>query len=140
MANAGNTIVGPEDAVMLNARTRTLNLTLLGEVRSVKFAQPLLKGSQLLSTATVLALSPSQAGMNTGFTAGDLTTADRLQIWLGDTTPTTAGYTTYFYQAGSATGNFWSSTSGADASSSPLLKAFRGVFIISTNGGTQWVR
>jgi protocatechuate 3,4-dioxygenase beta subunit len=140
MANAGSTIVGPSDAVMLNARTRTLNLTLLGEVRGTKFAQPLLKGSQLLSTATALSLSPAQAGMVTGFTAGDLTTADRLQVWLGDTTPTSAGYTTYFYQAGNAAGNFWSSTSGTDASSSPLLKAFRGVFIISTNGGTQWVR
>ena len=140
LTDAGSTIVGPSDAVMLQARTRALGLTLCGEVRTTKFALPLTKGSQLLGTGSALALSPTQAGMDgsTGFIAGDLTTADRLQIWSGDTSPATTGYLNYFYQEGSATGNFWSDSTGTDTTSSPLLKAFRGNFIISAQGNTQW--
>ncbi len=75
-------------------------------------------------------------------TAGiDAASADRIRIWLGDTTTSATGYDNHFLQLTTGAAQ-WTNESGAPQTSenaTALFEAFRATFFMSTNGAAAHV-
>jgi hypothetical protein len=69
------------------------------------------------------------------FTASaEPTTADRLRLWIGDTTPGASGYVSYYLKQ-TASGTQWTPESGEAPTSqneAPLFQPFRATFLKTT--------
>lgn len=131
MADAGGTVFGPLDGVMVSPRTASVSVTYAGGVRSWKTSLPLRAGAQMLGTGYPLALSPAGRNMVAadGFAAGDA-----FRLWLGDNT-VDASYANFTFQAPAS----WLATDGSDASATKLFNPFRAAWFISAQGSTSWV-
>ncbi|MDB6076144.1 MAG: putative hemagglutinin-related autotransporter protein, partial [Verrucomicrobiaceae bacterium] len=141
LADAGGLMVGPADGVVVNPRQAPVRVTLMGEVRAWKFAVPLRAGAQLIGAGYPLALSAADRGMDgaAGFIAAtDSTSADRVQIWVGDTNPGSAAYTSYFYRQAGNLGSLWSGPETQDATTTKVFEAFRASYLISGAGTSGW--
>ena len=97
---------------------------------------PLKAENQLIGTGYATAKSPVQRGLNTpAFTASaEPTTADRLRLWIGDTTPGASGYVSYYLKQ-TASGTQWTPESGEAPTSqneAPLFQPFRATFLKTT--------
>ena len=101
LADAGATVVGPADAVIVQPRTAPVSGLFIGEVRSWKFVVSLLKGSQFVGGGFPVAQSPADRAMTTSF-AGTIETSDRIQLWKGDSTAGATGYDSYHASAAGA--------------------------------------
>jgi hypothetical protein len=142
MTDAGNTIVGPMDAMLVQPRSAPVSLMLVGEAPSGKRALPLVAGSQLISSGFATAMSPHSLGMTpaAGFAASsDAASADRIQIWLGDATQGATGYQSCFLRDAANLGTYWSDDGGADVTNTNIVEAFHGVFILSNTGNANWM-
>ena len=134
-ADTGSRILEPGEGLVVQPRTAPVILTLVGEVRSGKFARPLVSGTQLIGNGYPAAMSPADKGMSAanGFAASaSPASADRLRVWRGDAEPGVSGYVSHFLlQSGSAA--FWTKEGDAatpDESSSDLFGAWRAVFLV----------
>ena len=143
LADAGVTVIGPAEGVMVNPREAPVTLTVVGEVRSWKFAAPLHSGAQLVGSGYPMALTVADRGMDgtAGFTAGaNSTTSDQVRVWSGDNVPGQASYTTYFYRQTGGLGRFWSTSSAEDVSASKIFEAYRASYLISVEGNPGWLQ
>jgi hypothetical protein len=140
LADAGATLVGPADAVIVQSRTGAVSVLHIGQVRSWKFAVSLIKGGQFIGAGFPIAQSPADRAMTHGFTAdSEAANADRLQLWKGDATQGATGYDSYHAQP-AGQGSFWTSDGLDDVTSTKLFGAFKGAFVISVDGGAGWVQ
>ena len=143
LADAGLTVIGPAEGVMVNPRQAPVTLTLVGAVRGWKFAAPLHSGAQLAGSGYPMALTVADRGMDgaAGFTAGvDSMTADQVRVWAGDKAPGLASYITYFYRQTEGLGSFWSTSSAQDASTTKIFEAYRASYLISIEGNPGWLQ
>jgi uncharacterized protein (TIGR02597 family) len=126
-------ILSPGQGLLIQPRTQALTLPVAGQVRTTAFVMPLKAGNQLTGTGYPFAQSPVQRGLNTpAFTASaEPTTADRLRLWIGDTTPGASGYVSYYLKQ-TASGPQWTPESGEAPTSqneAPLFQPFRATFL-----------
>ena len=144
LADAGGTIIGPADGVMVHPRSGPVSVTLVGEVRAWKFAVPLRAGPQLVGAGYPLDLSPADKAMDAadGFTAGaSASVADSIRLWSGDSTPGSTAYSSCFYQQGGVGVGFWSAgTPPQDVTHSKLFAAFRAAYLTSIASNPGWVQ
>jgi hypothetical protein len=129
-------ILSPGQGLLIQPRTQALTLPVAGQVRTTAFVMPLKAGNQLTGTGYPFAQSPVQRGLNTpAFTASaEPTTADRLRLWIGDTTPGASGYVSYYLKQ-TASGPQWTPESGEAPTSqneAPLFQPFRATFLKTT--------
>jgi hypothetical protein len=116
LSNADATIIAPGSGVLFKSALSTArNLFLTGRVRTTPFAIRVSEGNQFLTAPWPLAASPNSLAMLTGFLAStNPNTADTLQLWKGDTTPGSSGYTGLWLFKNNATGTAsWSYTTDA---------------------------
>ena len=74
-----------------------------------------------------------------GFAAStEVDSADRIRIFVGDTTPGQTAYINYYFKRGSAAANWSNETDNTEADSAPLFDAFRAAFIVTTDGAPEW--
>jgi hypothetical protein len=116
LTNADATIITPGSGVLFKPALSTpRNLFITGRVRTTPFAIRVAEGNQFLTAPWPLAASPNSLAMLTGFLAStNPNTADTLQLWKGDATPGSSGYTGLWLFKNSLTGTAsWSYTSDA---------------------------
>ena len=135
LADAGATIVGPLEGLMVNRRGAAVNVTYTGSVRSWKVSQPLHSGAQLMGSGYPLALSPNDRAMNG---ASGFAPSDSFRLWLGDSSAS-ATYAAYTFQQAAGLGSFWSADDGHDVSAAKLFDVYRAAWIISGTGGMEWI-
>jgi hypothetical protein len=129
-------ILSPGQGLLIQPRTQAITLPVTGQVRTTAFVLPLKAENQLIGTGYATAKSPVQRGLNTpAFTASaEPTTADRLRLWIGDTTPGASGYVSYYLKQ-TASGTQWTPESGEAPTSqneAPLFQPFRATFLKTT--------
>ena len=134
LADAGTTVVGPLEGLMVNRRGLAVNVTYTGSVRAWKVGHPLHSGAQLMGSGYPLALSPNDRAMNgsNGFAA-----SDSFRLWLGDSSAS-ATYAAYTFQLTAGLGSLWTADDGHDVSAIKLFDAYRAAWIISGAGGVEW--
>ncbi len=126
-------ILSPGQGLLIQPRAQALTLPVAGQVRTTAFVMPLKADNQLIGTGYPIAQSPLERGLTSAaFTASaEPTTADRLRLWAGDTTPGATGYTSHYLKM-TATGPEWTPESG-DAptrqNEAPLFQPFRATFL-----------
>ncbi len=137
----GSRIIGPAEGLMVQARVAA-TLPLIGEVRANAFKLPLATGAQFIGGGWPVTQSPASRGMNTagGFAASTAAaSADRIRIWIGDTTPGATAYDSYFYFSSAAPQ--WThegDAANASISNTKLFQPFRAAFVITTDGAAGW--
>ncbi len=135
LSNADATIIAPGSGVLFKSALNTArSLFLTGRVRTTPFAIRVSEGNQFLTAPWPLAASPNSLAMLTGFLAStNPNSADTLQLWKGDATPGSSGYTGLWLFKNSATGTAtasWAYTTDAALRSQnaamlfPLNRAF----------------
>ena len=132
-----DTILPPGTGVMLQiASTTPQPLLITGCVRTTPFARPLQTGYNLFANPWPLDTTPARAGLlnsSTFVTSTAFGSADQLQLWKGDTTPTGSGYLGYWlFQMPGQPVPLWISTSNATLHSynnDTLLRVGRATFI-----------
>jgi hypothetical protein len=143
LADASKRIVSPADGVLVHVRGSGVALPVVGQVRSTAFALPLRTGSQMIAPGYPVAQSPESRGLTgAGFTAGaDASTADRIRLWLGDTTLGSTGYDNYFFQLsdGAAQWTREGDATHSNENASALFDAFRAYFFMSVGGSAGHV-
>jgi hypothetical protein len=130
-------VIAPGESLFVTARNG-MTVTYTGEVRSNAFAQPLTERPQLIGNGFPLRFTPGTIGLtiDNGFEAAP-TPADaaQFQVWRGDSSPESAAYRTFFYQAEGAR-SFWAdeSDAGTDRTDEELFEIGRG-FIVTPRSG-----
>ena len=143
LADASKRIISPADGLLVHVRGSAVALPVVGQVRSTAFALPLKTGSQMIASGYPVPQSPeSRALTGAGFTAGtDATSADRIRLWLGDTTLGTTGYDNHFFRlsAGEAQWTREGDAAHSSENASALFDAFRASFFMSVGGAAGHV-
>ena len=100
LADASKRIISPADGLLVHVRGSAVALPVVGQVRSTAFALPLKTGSQMIARDIPWRSRQSLAALTgADCTAGtDATSADRIRLWLGDTTLGSTGYDNHFFQ------------------------------------------
>ena len=140
-ADAGPTIVGPAEGLMVNPRTGSLAQVLTGQVRSWSFVVPLHTGTQLVGAGYPVASSPADLGMTevNGFTSSSVaSSADGIRIWDGDTTAGATTLTSSFYRQGNEVGSYWSDASAGDITSKKIFSPFRANYLSKAGREGDW--
>ena len=139
LADAGSTILPPDEGILVHPRSTPVTLPLRGEVRTWAFISKLHAGSQLVASGHPLPQTPVQRLMNvlSGFTASaDESTADRILFWDGDTQPGASSFTPLHLRLG-ATSAVWSDSS-ARAASSALFQPYGAAMIHARRDIPLW--
>ncbi|MDB6118122.1 MAG: conserved repeat domain protein, partial [Verrucomicrobiaceae bacterium] len=134
LADAGATVVGPLDGLMVNPRAASVAVTYAGAVRSWKAALSLHAGAQLVGSGYPLVLSPNDRAMNG---ANGFASSDSFRLWLGDSSASSA-YASFSFNQPGALGSYWSADDGHDVGVSKLFDAYHAAWIISTAGSSSW--
>jgi YVTN family beta-propeller protein len=146
LSNADSTIIAPGSGVLFKSSLSTArSLFITGRVRTTPFAIRVSEGNQFLTAPWPLAASPNSLAMLTGFLAStNPNTADTVQLWKGDASPGSSGYTGLWLFKNSATGTAsWSLTTDAALRSQnasmlfPLNRAFFLKPAVGTRG--EWI-
>jgi len=146
LSNADATIIAPGAGVLFKSALSTArSLFLTGRVRTTPFAIRVSEGNQFLTAPWPLAASPNSLAMLTGFLASiNPNTADTLQLWKGDATPGSSGYTGLWLFKNSLTATAsWAYTTDAALRSQnaamlfPINRAFFLKPAVGTRG--EWI-
>ena len=118
--------------MLIHIRSQALTLPVVGQVRSTAYVLPLKAGTQMIGNGYPVAQSPLERGFTSaGFTAsGEVETADRIRLWVGDAIPGTTGYESHYLQQGEA-GVQWTTESTEQPESrneAELFQPFRATF------------
>lgn len=128
-SNADSTVVRPGDGAFFRRRgSEPLALTVLGEVRTNEFRQPLAQGLTFAGTGYPKDVTPAERGFDEahGFTASPIPTmADQLLVWDG------SGFVTYSLSSGSN----WVGPGGVQLQNFDAAEA---VFVRSRNGNEDF--
>jgi hypothetical protein len=130
LVDAGGTLVKPGEGLLVHKRVGSVTLPYVGQVRSWSFITSAKAGTQLVSSGYLVALSPAQRGMSTGFAIGS-----RVQLWKGDAAPGSTGYESFVLQA-----DGWKDESGALATDTALFEPFRASFLTLPAPITRWAQ
>lgn len=116
--SAANTVIYPEDGLILRRnQAPTLNVALLGAVKTGYTSLPILPGQNLVGNvyAANMTLASSDL-LSSGLNGGGASSADQVLVWNG------TGYNTYYYQTSGIGGVGWRKAGDAvsDASSTVI--------------------
>ena len=140
LADSGSTIIAPSEGLILAPRTTT-QFALVGQVRANKFALPIQAGAELVGAGWPIAQSTEDRemtltnGFDSNVTAPE---ADRIRIFLGDTTPGQTGYTSYFFKRGSAAAIWTRETDNIESDATTIFQPFRAAYIVTSDGAPDW--
>jgi hypothetical protein len=143
LADAGDTIVGPADALMVLPKTAPITLRWSGEVRSWNFVQRLVKGYQLLGSIYPVPMSPAERGMSgaAGFVAGqDISSSDYFDQWDADRIAGALTRTRYIYTHGADAVDRWLVKNGGNSTDSKLFSPFGAVLFTSSRRNEAWIQ
>jgi hypothetical protein len=136
LTSMNDTVIPPGTGVMLQiASASPAPLLTTGSVRTTSFARPLQAGYNLFANPWPLDTTPAQAGLTSSALVASTSfgTADQLQLWKGDTTPSASGYLgCWLFQMPGQPVPIWVSTGEATLHSqnnATLLRAGRATFI-----------
>ena len=134
LADLGTRIIAPCEGLFVHPRLGNVSVVLTGIVRTNSMCCPLPAGSSFLGGGWPMDQSTNDRTMSvtTGFTgAASPTNADKIRIWLGDSTFGQEGYSNYFL-LNSTTRKFWTPEGDASLSnqnSVNLLRSTRAAFM-----------
>jgi hypothetical protein len=135
MADTAARIVVPGEGFLVQPRATPVTRVFTGELRGTKLVVTA-SAAKLLGTGNLLAVSPQNLGMTTGWAAAATPeAADRIRLWLGDATPGSTGYTSYYLHSA----GHWvdqSDTNLAPQEQANLFAPFRAAFIVTTAART----
>jgi hypothetical protein len=139
------TCVDPCQAMFLHRRAATTQRTYSGMVRSCDFACPLGAGHNFVGSGYPLDQSASRRAMTVagGFDGdGDITAADQVLFWVGDTIPGRNRYNVQFLLDVGAPFQYWTGSSDVNLNnldSQLQYKAMAGAFLRSQVGQSGYV-
>ncbi|MCX6856130.1 MAG: PA14 domain-containing protein, partial [Verrucomicrobia bacterium] len=135
LANADTTLLPSGTGVLLSLVAPPSQPFLqIGKVRVTPFARPLSLGYQLVANPWPLTLTPNTAGLTSSAFQGSTlpSTADAMQTWGGDQTPSLNSYTGYWLLQSSTQLPTWMANSITQSQSQndmPILQSGRATFI-----------
>jgi hypothetical protein len=135
-----NTCMDPCQAMFLHRRGATTQFTYSGMVRSYDFACPLAAGYNFVGSGYPLHQSAASRDMSVtnGFDGdGDITAADQVLFWAGDTIPGRNRYNVQFLLDVGAPFQYWTGSSDVNLNNLDTnlqYKAMQGAFINSRAG------
>ncbi len=144
LADMGSRVIDNSQGLFIHPRATTVSLILSGKVRQNPFATKIPIGNTFITGGWPLDQSPATRLMSqaNGFTASrNPLTADKIQFWVGDTTPATQAYTSH-YLLNYAAHQHWTDQANATLANEnalPLFKSLHAHFIRSILGKTDWV-
>ena len=135
MADLGQSIVGPGEALLVNFPT-SVPVLMTGQVREGTFVHPIRVGTQFVGSGLPVAADFGQSRL--GLTPGSSPdTSDRLRIWSSDHADGSAGYWSYYLRSDGGRGTWTPETDGIPQV--PVWDSFRGVFYVSPSDEEEWI-
>lgn len=134
LTDAGGGILSPAEGVMIQPRTESVTLPLIGEVRAWKFSLPLRAGAQLVGSGYPLDLSPADRAMSS---SGGFSITDSFRLWQGDMGSGSA-YSVFSLQNASPSMSFWASETGNDVTRLPVFTSGRAAFVVLQSNISSW--